>query len=482
MRYARLDYQLRAEQQADGGARQVSGTASTDTEDSYRERIHPAALERAIPEFMRNPVMLWQHDTSKPIGVWESVQRDGNAIRVSGWIMPEEDADDLADFAWKRIARGVVKSLSIGFNGDPHTCGAKDKDGTFWWGKPDGSGDIELKEVSVVTLPANPDTTDLSVMRTLGFDTSRPWELTTEQCRTWGALSANDIETAIITSLDDSDEPEYWVRELYETYAIVINWRDNTVWRVDYTVTDGQVILGNRTQVTQVWVPVLPPEGQTAAAPAPERARLAIADEYAAWDEVAARKHLREWGGDTTQAYLCGDTLPIADVIDGELRVVWRAVVAAAAAMAGARGGADVPPEDRGAVLAALRGYYDDLGKPWPEGLTAETQRYNDVTWLADEPATYQDIRLEADIRNVLSVKGTLESVRNCMRAMAKAGRALSPALAAEVQATAGAIVQFANELRSSQPHVEAQPSPQALLRQRLLTAHAGKETETETR
>jgi len=58
--------------------------------------------------------------------------------------------------------------------------------------------------------------------------------------------------------------------------------------------------------------------------------------------------------------------LPIADVIDGRLIAVPRGIFAAAATMRGARGGVDIPAEDRPGVIAHINRYYDKLGLDSP--------------------------------------------------------------------------------------------------------------------
>ncbi len=480
MRYARLDYQVRASADADNEAeRRVTGTASTATRDSYRERIHPASLERAIPEFMRNPAMLWQHDPKQPIGMWEDVRRDGEAIVADGWVMPEEDKDDLADFAWKRIKRGVVRGLSIGFNADYSKDGAKDKDGTFWWGKPDGTGDLELKEISIVTLPANPDAVDLTVMRSMGFDVSAPWDTSTLVFPAWGSISAEQIERAILA---DSQEPTVWVTELYEAYAILRNWTDETTWRVEYATEEGAVVVGARTQVSQIWVPVQNREAI--------QSNLPLADEGLAWDGDAAEARVREWAGDDwgkyRKAFLWYDAenaesasaykLPVGDVIDGGLKAIWAGVVAATQAMAGARGGVDIPDEDRSAVIETLQAYYKAFDKPWPENLSAETQQYKDVRWQADEPAIFEEQTLLRDLHTILMVKGRVEAVRSLSRHWAKSGRALPATVLDGISSTYEVLGEMVDELCNQRLNAGTAQTVEDLLRGAFAEAYLGKE------
>jgi len=118
---------------------------------------------------------------------------------------------------------------------------------------------------------------------------------------------------------------------------------------------------------------------------------LPLADEDAAWDGGGARKRIKEWAGgdDWTPSVLRkafvwydGDApdvlgsykLPIADVIDGELKAVPRGVFAAAAALGGARGGVAMPEDEVAAARTHLAKYYKKLDRtaPW------DTEKWSD--------------------------------------------------------------------------------------------------------
>jgi phage shock protein A len=59
--------------------------------------------------------------------------------------------------------------------------------------------------------------------------------------------------------------------------------------------------------------------------------------------------------------------LPHHDIVNGRFSVVWRGVVAAMAALKGARGGVNIPAEDKQAVYNHLRRHYEEFGKEAPE-------------------------------------------------------------------------------------------------------------------
>ena len=108
------------------------------------------------------------------------------------------------------------------------------------------------------------------------------------------------------------------------------------------------------------------------------------------WDADAAEQRIRRWAstdgsGDKDkidwskyrEAFAWYDDkdpenfgsykLPHHDIVDGRFCVVWRGVAAAMAAMRGARGGVDIPADDRDAVLRHLAAHYRQFDKEVPE-------------------------------------------------------------------------------------------------------------------
>ncbi|MEJ6398035.1 HK97 family phage prohead protease [Yoonia sp. 208BN28-4] len=89
--------------------------------------------------------MLWQHDPTQPIGVWDEVREDATGLWVKGRI--------LTDVAKGReaaalIEAGAIDGLSIGYRT------VKSHKGT---GGQRHLDELELWEVSLVTFPMLPD-------------------------------------------------------------------------------------------------------------------------------------------------------------------------------------------------------------------------------------------------------------------------------------------------------------------------------------
>ena len=105
------------------------------------------------------------------------------------------------------------------------------------------------------------------------------------------------------------------------------------------------------------------------------------------WDGAAAEKRIREWAGAKDEpnaqyrdAHVWYDSdnkdnfaaykLIIADVMDGKVRAVPRAIMAAGNVMQGSRGGVDLPRQDIDRVKSHLAKYYSKMGEdaPWERG------------------------------------------------------------------------------------------------------------------
>ena len=113
---------------------------------------------------------------------------------------------------------------------------------------------------------------------------------------------------------------------------------------------------------------------------------LSLADRDRHWDGAAAEKRVRAWADATEKpndkyrdAHIwydpdakdnfTGYKLLIADVIEGRLTAVPRAVFAAAAVMQGSRGGVDLPPGEINRVRSHLAKYYAKMDDqpPWED-------------------------------------------------------------------------------------------------------------------
>lgn len=133
--------------QAESG--QFEGYASVfHVVDSARDRIAPGAFARSLAEMkagQRLPPLLWQHDTTQPIGAWREMYEDSHGLFVKGDLFVSDIAR--AREAYKLMQEKVVNGLSIGYrvrqSHKDHKSGVR------------VLTDVDLLEVSMVMFPAN---------------------------------------------------------------------------------------------------------------------------------------------------------------------------------------------------------------------------------------------------------------------------------------------------------------------------------------
>jgi HK97 family phage prohead protease len=126
----------------------VEGYGSVfDVQDSYADVIEKGAFSKSISAHKSAksmPAMLWQHDSSQPIGVWSSMSEDDNGLRVTGRLAMDTVKGKEAHALLKM---GALNGLSIGFMTKQYRYDEDTDIRTLT--------EVDLWEVSLVTFPAN---------------------------------------------------------------------------------------------------------------------------------------------------------------------------------------------------------------------------------------------------------------------------------------------------------------------------------------
>lgn len=130
----------------------IEGYASKFGEiDRGNDMVMPGAYRASLAAKRPQSVkMLWQHDPSQPIGIWEEMSEDETGLRVKGRILTgiQKGAEALL-----LLKAGILDGLSIGYRTQEHgylTEGGR----TIRQLKK-----LDLWEVSVVTFPMLPSAT-----------------------------------------------------------------------------------------------------------------------------------------------------------------------------------------------------------------------------------------------------------------------------------------------------------------------------------
>lgn len=142
---------FKAENLQDDGT--FSGYASVfDVVDSYDEIVKKGAFVDSLNDWQakgKMPPVLWQHDRSEVIGVWTKLYEDDKGLFGEGKLLIDDVAK--AKEAYALIKAGAIDGLSIGYRTEKYRYNSDDD--TIDLLK------LNLKEVSIVTFPANEDST-----------------------------------------------------------------------------------------------------------------------------------------------------------------------------------------------------------------------------------------------------------------------------------------------------------------------------------
>ncbi|MEM7243279.1 MAG: HK97 family phage prohead protease [Pseudomonadota bacterium] len=127
----------------------VQGYASLfDRQDQSGDVVKPGAYATSLAKKKAENIaikMLWQHDPTQPIGIWDEVYEDKNGLFVKGRILNEIQA---GQEALVLLEAGAIDGLSIGYRtvqAHKNSHGGRDL------------REVELWEVSLVTFPMLPE-------------------------------------------------------------------------------------------------------------------------------------------------------------------------------------------------------------------------------------------------------------------------------------------------------------------------------------
>lgn len=133
--------------------------ASSEAVDRYGDVVMASAWD--LKNFKKNPIALWLHSGANPIGVWENVRVEGGKL-LARLVMAKPGTSSVIDMLRGLIEQRILRSVSVGFlpkkweDLDPENPRAGRR-----------YTKAELLEISVVTIPANPEA--LAVAKSLGM-------------------------------------------------------------------------------------------------------------------------------------------------------------------------------------------------------------------------------------------------------------------------------------------------------------------------
>ena len=141
-----------------GDTRALRFTISTDTVDREQDRIALAGWDLA--NFKRNPVVLWGHDASRlPIGRAFNLGIEDDALKASVEFIPLDTPEGgaFAESVYQLACQGFIAATSVGFRPLKWDYTRDATRGADDWFPGIDFEEQELVELSIVTVPANPE-------------------------------------------------------------------------------------------------------------------------------------------------------------------------------------------------------------------------------------------------------------------------------------------------------------------------------------
>lgn len=147
MQYMVFPFHMKAASEADNNGK-ISGYGSIfGNTDSYNEIVMKGAFAKTLNSMRPKQIkMLWQHDAAQPIGYWDGLKED--QIGLSGDAIMPLDIPSVKE-AYQKAKAGLLDGLSIGYMVRKGGFEILDDNTTLL-------KDLDLKEISLVTFPANP--------------------------------------------------------------------------------------------------------------------------------------------------------------------------------------------------------------------------------------------------------------------------------------------------------------------------------------
>jgi HK97 family phage prohead protease len=156
---------IRKDAQLQLGAEQdtIEVVASDETVDRYGDIIRAEGWQ--LQDFKRNPVVLFAHDSTQPVGTAPRVWREGKQLRAL-IKLAAQGTSELIDLVRSLIAQKVLRAVSVGFRPTVEPNRIRDAEDRVTGFEFIGQ---ELLELSIVAVGANPEALAIAKTMNLNF-------------------------------------------------------------------------------------------------------------------------------------------------------------------------------------------------------------------------------------------------------------------------------------------------------------------------
>lgn len=130
--------------------REFTAIITDNSIDRDSEVLLPEGMNKK--EYMKNPIILFNHNSNEPIGTALGLRRSGNGWKATGKLA---EGIERIDNVWKLVKQGVLKTISVGFRVDEQRAPTKKDIQEFGKDVRNIISKWSLLEFSVVSVPAN---------------------------------------------------------------------------------------------------------------------------------------------------------------------------------------------------------------------------------------------------------------------------------------------------------------------------------------
>lgn len=136
-------------QALDDWAVEISWYASTKDKDRWWDVVEPKAFASALERYMTNPIVLLQHKADKPIWIVEEADIDDN------WLFIKAKISQNTDWVIDLIKDWVLRAFSIWYSIKDYETDVREL-ADWTYDMTNIIKDLELYEISIVSVPMNP--------------------------------------------------------------------------------------------------------------------------------------------------------------------------------------------------------------------------------------------------------------------------------------------------------------------------------------
>lgn len=332
--------------------RTIDFVISSEAQDRDGDVIEAAGWE--LGNFLKNPVVLFGHDHGGlPIGRASNMRVEGGNLKASVEFATM-DQNPLAESVFRMVKDGFLKGASVGFMPIEFE---RDGDGMRFTKQ-------ELLEFSIVPIPSNPEALVASK-----------------------SINLAPVREFLVESLED------WQNTKHTMFAT-----RKQVDRVAKAI--GKAIGKDAITFSEAHADGTPVAEKDEAWNGAEQVKEADIDDL---------KVMSTFVDDVPEDDLGKSSFKLPHHrARGGHAVVWRGVVAAMAALLGARGGVDIPDNDRRAVYTHLAKHYREFDEEPPEFRHVEDQTLKD-NWLVLDK--HGRVKLHIDL-----ITEDLDEIKNLLK------------------------------------------------------------------